>query len=180
MKTRIFVLVLCALLIASSGAFADHGGKGKCCMMDKCGMMDGRGKMMFKMDKDDMFFKKAHFLLENASEIGLTDDQVAKIKAQKYALKKSKIKKSADIKIFALDIKEELGKDTVDLNNLKNMIDKKYAAKAEKAKELAEAYVNLKNILTKEQQKKLKDLCAGGKYGKKMEEPDEEDDKGQE
>lgn len=170
MKARIFVLALCAMIIASACAFADHGDMGKGCMMDK----GSHGKMMMKMGKDDMFFKKAHFILENASAIGLTDDQKTKIKAQKYAVKKSMIKKEADIELLALDIKEELWKDDINLNNLNALIDKKYAAKAEKAKELAGAYVNLKNILTKEQQKKLKDMCEGGMRGKMSHESEEE------
>lgn len=151
---RIFILSLCVLAFASTYALADS------CSTGKCDMMHKNCKMMSKMDRGDMFSCKAHFIVEKASELGLSDDQVEKVKALKYSAKKNLIKKDADIETLALDIKEALGKDEVDLNAVSSLIDKKYAVKAERTKDLVKACVNVKKILTNDQQKKLKDLCS--------------------
>lgn len=158
---KISILVFCALALASTCALADG------CSMGKCDMMHKNGKMMSKMDRGDMFSCKARFIVEKASELGLSDDQVEKVTALKYSVKKNLIRKDADIETLALDIKEALGKDEVDLKAVNSLIDKKYAVKAEKTKDLIEACVNVKRILTKDQQKKLKELCSGCAMGKK-------------
>lgn len=158
---RIFILAFCALALVSTYALADS------CSMGKCDMMNKHGKMMSKMDRGDMFSCKARFIIEKASDLGLSDDQVEKVKTLKYSVKKNLVKKDADIEILALDIKEALGKDEVDLDAVNNLIDKKYAAKAERTKTTIEACINVKKILTKDQQKKLKELCSSCAMGKK-------------
>ena len=105
-----------------------------------------------------MFFHKAHLALSHAAELGLSDDQVSKIKALEYTVKKNLIKEDADIKSLGLDIREAITKDTVDTNAVNSLIDQKYAKKAEKAKETVQAYANLKKILTKDQYDKLKEM----------------------
>jgi Spy/CpxP family protein refolding chaperone len=114
------------------------------------------------MDLADMFVFKAHFILANASDLGLSDDQMDKIMALKYGFKKSVIKNDADIESLVLDIKEELRKAEVDVAAVNTLIDKKYAAKAQRAKEIVSSCVSLKKVLTKEQMGKLKDLWQGG------------------
>ena len=164
----VFVVVLCALALVSSVAFADQCSMGKCCM--------SKGdKMWGKKGHDEMLFKKAHLALAKATELGLTDDQVSKIKALEYNFKKSLIKEDADIKSLCLDIKEAITKDTVDTNAVNSLIDQKYTLKATKAKEAIQACATLKTILSKDQYAKLKDMCAKGMcdkmkhWGKKKE-----------
>lgn len=163
MKVLIVVFLVLAIIPAYSAA--DDWS------MKKCKMMCAPDKGWSKTGDDDMFSKKIGCSLANAEELELSDEQVSKLKALKYSVKKNMIKKDADIEIYALDIKEEMLKDEADINILKGLIDKKYSAKAEKAKDLAEACVNAKNILTKDQQKKLKDIwseCKMGKMGHAM------------
>jgi Spy/CpxP family protein refolding chaperone len=161
---KIFIIAFLALAALSTVALADDSPMGRCTMM--C----AHEKMWSKMDLDDMLFFKIHFVLANAADIGLSDDQAEKIKALKYSVKKGLIKNDADIESIALDIKEELRKDVIDTNAVNGLIDKKYAVKAQKAKDLVGAYANLKTILTKEQIKKAKDLMTGcmGEKGKHM------------
>ena len=156
----IFVVVLCALALASSVTFADQ------CSMGKCNVMSKGHKMWGKKGLDKMFFFKAHLALAKAKELGLSDDQVSKIKALTYNLKKSFIKEDADIKSLGLDIREAITKDTVDTNAVNSLIDKKYALKATKDKEAVEAYANLKKILTKDQYDKLKEMRGRGMWGR--------------
>ena len=157
----IFVVVLCALALISSVTFADQ------CSMGKCNFMSKGHKMWGKRGHDKMFFFKAHLALAKAKELGLTDDQVSKIKALTYNLKKSMIKEDADIKSLGLDIREAITKDTVDTNAVNGLIDQKYTLKAAKDKETVGAYANLKKILSKDQYDKLKEMRGHGMWGKK-------------
>jgi len=155
------IIACCALAVASSPLFAEEG-------MGKCNFMPGRGGMCEKKaDHEGMFLHKASFILKNAAELGLSDDQVEKIKAAEYSLKKSVIKEDADIESLALDIKEALRKDVVDLNAVNSLVDQKYAIKAQKTKEDIAAYANLKALLTKDQHKKMKEIW-GSKGKEKM------------
>jgi len=133
--------------------------------MGKDGVGPQYGKMARGMDKDNIFFYKAHFVMENAAELGLSNEQIEKIKTLKYGIEKNSIKKDADIMILALDIKEALGKDETDINAVNALIDQKYALKAQKAKEEMDACVSLKKILTPEQLKKMKEMHRKGPKG---------------
>ena len=113
-----------------------------------------------------MFLHKARLAVKHAAELGLTDDQVSKIKALEYTLKKGLIKEKADIKSIGLDIREALGKDVVDTSAINILIDKIYAVKAQIAKEDIQAYANLRTIITKDQCNKLKEMRQRGMSGK--------------
>ena len=171
MKYTISILIVafCALALVSSGAFADGPSKGQCNPMAK------HGGVWNKKDSCEVFFHKTRMILKNAAELGLSEDQISKIKALKYNVEKSSIKEDADIKSIALDIREAIRKDDVDANAVNSLIDKKYALKAQKAKDDVEAYVSLKKILTSDQQKKLKEIWSSGMMnGKKHWKAEEE------
>jgi hypothetical protein len=136
------------------------------CEMCRCDMMGMQEKMWSKMELDDMFLKKAHFILANADEIGLNDEQAQKVEALKLSVKKSLIKHDADIELLALDIKEELGKEEINTATVNSLIDKKYGVKAQKAKDIVGAYADIKKSLTKEQQQKLKDMWLSSMTGR--------------
>lgn len=158
---KIFVFAIFLSVVAAPVIFADE-----CPMMHRCKMMDMHEKMWSKMELDDIFFLKAHFIAMNADEIGLSDEQLEKIMALKLNVKKSLIKAKADIETYALDIKNELTKDEINVNSLNGLIDKKYALKTQKAKDLIKAYADLKKLLTDEQKKMLKDIWMGAMKGK--------------
>jgi Spy/CpxP family protein refolding chaperone len=158
----IFFTAFCALAIVSSAAFAQDCPMG----MGKAGMMYGHKQESSQEESGGMFFHQARFILMQKDEIGLTEEQVEKVKTLQYNVEKNLIKEKADLELLVLDIREELRKDDINLNAVRGLIDKKYAAKAQKAKEDVEAYVNLKNILSKDQQKKLQEMGKGGMKGK--------------
>ena len=157
----IFVVILCASALVSSVAFADQ------CSMGKCNVMSKGHKMWGNKGHHEMFLQKAHLALAKAKELGLSDDQVSKIKDLTYNLKKSLIKEDADIKSLGLDIRTAITKDTVDTNAVNSLIDQKYTLKATKAKEAVQACANLKKILSKDQYDKLKEMRGHGMWGKK-------------
>jgi len=148
------IAVLAAVFSLSSAyspALANHGhgqGKGYC---SKCGSSE-------KWGMNDKFFGKAHFLLENKDEIGLSEAQVKDIKDLKMNVKKMLIRQEAEIDIIALDIKSGLMGHPVDVNALNTLIDKKYELKKDKTKQLVQAYAQLKNGLSKPQYEKMKEI----------------------
>lgn len=168
MKRIIMASVLSIFVLAGLAQFAaaDEKAMGTCATkencMSKCNMMMEHESMMSKMDFGDMLTTKIHFILANATEIVLTDDQIAKITALKFAVKKSIIKYDADIESLHLDIMEALMKDDIDAGAIGGLLDKKYAIKAAKAKDLVISYASLLKIITKDQHKKIKDMWMAG------------------
>ncbi len=149
MKKQMWVILLfCAFLLASPRAFAEDGTMGGCKMMHK----------MDKMGPEEKFYQKAFFLLSNADEIGLTDDQVEKIRTLKLKIKKNMIMEDAQIETLALDISEALAADQVDTKKVDSLVDKKYELKKQRTKEIIQGYLDLRGILTKDQQDKLKKM----------------------
>lgn len=144
------VLAACSLMISTSFASADE------CKTEQSDHW--KGKMHHEMGFDKIFFFKSHFILQAADKIGLSEEQTKKIKELAYNVKKSAIKQESEIKLIALDIREEMIKDEINEKAVNDLIDKKYAAESQKAKDGIAAYASLKQIVTKEQFAKLKDL----------------------
>jgi len=156
MKKMMFLFLVlgmvCSLSSTASARFWD-GNKGK---EKECSL---------KMDKEhgqcpitDKFMMKAHFLLENKSDIGLTDDQVKTVKDLKLQMEKDSIRQSADKKTFMLDLKSKLAEDKVDVEGANALIDQNFTAASAAAKSNVATYAKLKSILTPEQIKKMKAL----------------------
>lgn len=138
------------LIVSLSVVYAfDHGKGGfKGCSKEKGYSQKGL---------DDKFNFKAHLFLGKREELGLTDEQVEKIKDLKLKVKKELIMKEAEIKVLGLDIQTAMQGDSVDVEATNAVIDKKYEAKKAKAKFLIKSYAELKDILTKAQKSKLED-----------------------
>ncbi|MFH1412297.1 MAG: Spy/CpxP family protein refolding chaperone [Candidatus Omnitrophota bacterium] len=109
---------------------------------------------------DEKIFMKAGMIIKNQEELGVTDEQVAKVKTLKTALKKDIVRKDAEIEILKIDIESNMYSDAINVEAMNELVDKKYDIKKAKAKALVKAYADLKGILTAEQQAKLKDMCG--------------------
>ena len=135
------VLVLCFVLCSSAALAKDAGRKGE----------DG-----FSLERKVL--RKLGMVIRYQEDLGLTDEQVAQIRDLKVSVQKDLVKKQADIKLLAIDIKTALAEDTIDTKAVGKLIDKKYAVKKDKAMVLVKAYAELKKMLTDEQQKKFKTI----------------------
>ncbi len=111
------------------------------------------------------FMKKAHFLLENKADLGLTDEQVKAIKDMKLQVEKDGIRQNADREIFMLDLKSKLEADKVDVEGTNALIDKGFASLAASTKSNVEAYSKLKDSLTPDQLAKMKEFWKNKKEG---------------
>ena len=149
------VAVLASVLIFGVAALPAYAGHGK-----KAGYHCG--------SKKDKVYRKACMLLKNREELGLSDKQVDKIKALKYDAKKAAIRRQAEIDIIAVDLRKEKHADTLNIEAVNKLIDKKYELKKEKAKASVKACAEIKGTLTEEQKAKLKEIwkkCKKWKMG---------------
>ncbi len=134
-------------------------GKGDCQGQKQCAVSGGHGQ-----DESspcpiiDKIMKKAHFLLENWEEIGLSQEQVNTIKDLKLQDKKSMIRGGADMEIMMLDMKSKLSEEVLDVEGMNAMIDEGMAQMTQSAKASVDVYAKLKAVLTPEQVEKAKAL----------------------
>lgn len=150
-KRSIVIGILVMFLIGIIGVNVSYAGQ-------KGGFHCGKGKGR----QDGLKLKllsQVHRAITNQEELGLSDEQVKKLKDLKITTKKDLVKKQGDIDIVAIDIKAELGEDTIDLAGIDKLIDQKYDLKKSKTKALVKAYADFKKVLTAEQSKKFKTLC---------------------
>ena len=115
-----------------------------------------------KYGLDTKFFHKIHVVLKNQEDLGITDEQIEKIKTLKLNLKKNLIKQKAEIDLVKVDIKSELWEDPIDKERVYKLIDQKYKQKKEKAIAVIDAYDMFKKILTEDQKKKLRAIYSKG------------------
>lgn len=142
-------LVLALLTLTFSGVPAVYA-DGKC--------VHCASKSSQSWGLEEKFFHKAHFMLTNQEEMGLTDQQAENIKKLKIDVKKALIRQDAEIDVLALDIKAALYNRPVDAAALRELIGKKYDLKKGKKQYLADAYAQLVNGLDDQQYQQMKAL----------------------
>jgi len=111
-----------------------------------------------KAGLEEKFFHKAHMILWNKDELGLSEEQTDQIAALKREAKKDIIRKSAEIDILKIDIRSKLYDNPVDVTAIHALIDQKYEIKKAKSKALVNALAKLKASLNEAQWKQLKAL----------------------
>jgi Spy/CpxP family protein refolding chaperone len=131
--------------LSAGSALAGHSGK-------------SHSKSNYRGDLESKLFGKAHYILKNEEELGLSEDQVQQIKDLKRSVKKSLIMQKAQIEVIAVDIKSMLYDNPVDVEGVNALVDQKYDIKKAKTKGLVESFAQLKATLSEEQWAKLKSL----------------------
>lgn len=162
----VFTLFFALSALAVAPAMAEHDGK-QCPMGEKC---EGRNCQKCG-DKDadcgcpvaEKILKKAKFFLKNAKEIGLSDEQVAQIKAIKMDTKKTAIRTKAEMEIFHMDLEAKLSEPTVDVEGLNAMADQASGGFNTGFKASIATYAKLKAILSETQMAKAKDIWMSKK-----------------
>ena len=157
-----FVLIpmflLSMFLCQTTWAECAAGGEDDCHGQKECAMRGDHDDDAYPCPIVDKIMKKAHFLLENKDEIGLSEEQVDTIHDLKLQVKKSLIRNEADMQIMMLDMKSKLGDETLDVEGLDAMIDQGMGQMAQTAKANVDVYAKLKAVLTPEQAEKAKAL----------------------
>jgi len=93
-----------------------------------------------------------------ADKIGLSEEQKSKFDDIITNHKKDMIRKDADISLAQIDLNKLMSQDNPDMNLVKESIQKIATLKADKEFSQFKAMIETKNVLTKEQQDKLKEL----------------------
>ncbi len=156
------IALMIGLFAFITPAFSDHGknhcstGKSESCSGKSC---ERSKKSCSKCPIANAVMKCAHFLLENASEIGLNDEQVKKIKSIKMETKKEAILGAAQMKVMCMDLSSKLCEEKLDVEGINAMIDQGSAGWATAGKKTLKNYADLRAILTPEQMAKAKELC---------------------
>lgn len=165
MKAR-FIAITTLLFAASTlTALPLWAGQGVVCSKPGHSCCKAESKQE-KAGLSDKFFHKAHFILEHAKDLSLSETQIQQIKQLKMSVKKTKIQSAADIDLLMLDIGGLMKEYPTNTEALTGLIDQKYEIKRAKARSFAEAYAQLKNGLSEEQHTALKNIWAE-EHGKK-------------
>ena len=158
--TKLMFLGILTLALTVPSAQAAHGKVGDCGKSCPFSKMKG-------MDKNDgldgKFLYKAHFILENAEGLALSEKQQEDIKKLKMDTKKNLIRQDAEIEVLKIDIQQKLYEPVIDTNAVNQLIDQKYELKKAKAKSAVEAISKLKQSLSDEQSQKVKEMFKSKK-----------------
>lgn len=116
-----------------------------------------------KMDLKEKFFYKAEFIMKNADDLDLSDEQIKSIKNLKMETKKMIVSKEAEAEVIWIDVMSEMYEESVNLEKVNSLIDQKYEIKKALTKGIAASYAKLKGTLSEEQMKELKELWMAQK-----------------
>ncbi|HRZ86412.1 MAG TPA: Spy/CpxP family protein refolding chaperone [bacterium] len=120
-----------------------HGKRGR------CGQGEG-GKCMVT--------GKLMMLEHNKKKLGLTDEQAGKIASIKDGLTKDRIALNAQIDTLEVDIRTLVTADTIEVDKVRPLIEKKYEIEKEIGLKSIEALASAQKVLTPEQNKKAREM----------------------
>ena len=127
---------------------------------------EGHGQMM-GMGNMDKMGDMMGMCIEHADELGLTDDQIMKLKPVHREMQKKQAQFKADVKIAEIDLMELMEVKDFDLEKasaqVKKIADIKTAHRLEMLKDMKE----VRTILTDEQFKKMQKMMMSMRMGEK-------------
>ena len=134
----------------------------------------GHGPMM-EMDHMDMMGGDM-MCIEHAHEMGLTDDQMMKMKPLHREMQKKQIRSKADLKIAEIELMEVMEVKDFDLDKATSAVKKIEDIKTARHLEMLKAMKDMRTILTDDQFKNMHKMCmmkmGEKKHGKmKMDKP---------
>jgi Spy/CpxP family protein refolding chaperone len=127
--------------------------------MPMMGPGGGHGPMMAMGDMDRMG-EMMGMCLENADRIGLTEEQVAKMKPGHNEMQKKQARFKADLKIAEIDLKEIMEVKDFDIEKANAAVRKIGDLKTAHHLEILKTMKEMRGILTDEQFKKMKKMMS--------------------
>jgi Spy/CpxP family protein refolding chaperone len=118
---------------------------------------EGHGQMM-EMDHMDMMGGEMMFM-EHANKMGLTDDQMMKMKPIHREMQKKQIRSKADLKIAEIELMEIMEVKDFDLDRATSAVKKIEDIKTARHLEMLKAMKNMRAILTDDQFKNMQKMC---------------------
>jgi len=150
MKRILTALMLTSVLAVP--AFADtHGKEMKEPKKCECHEQMGRHHMHKRGDMLGM-------LIKHADKVGLSGEQVAKLKDIHRGMEKKKIRSEADMKLARIDMKEIMEVKAFDLEKANAAVQKISDLKRDQHLEMLKSLRDVRSILTDAQFQKIKDM----------------------
>ena len=118
---------------------------------------EGHGQMM-EMGNMDMMGGDM-MCMEHADKMGLTDDQMMKMKPLHREMQKKQIRSKADLKIAEIELKEIMEVKDFDLDKATYAVKKIEDIKTAQHLEMLKAMKDMRAILTDDQFKKMHKMC---------------------
>lgn len=118
---------------------------------------EGHGHMM-EMGNMDRMGDMTGMCIEHADKLGLTDDQIMKMKPVHREMQKKQARFKADLKIAEIELMEIMDVKDFDLEKASSAVKKIGDIKTAHHLEMLKAMKEIRNILTDEQFKKMKKL----------------------
>jgi Spy/CpxP family protein refolding chaperone len=134
--------------------------------MSMKGHGEGHGQKM-EMGTMDKMGEMMGMCIEHADKMGLTDDQVMKMKPVHSDMQKKKARFKADHKIAEIELKEIMEVKDFDLEKANAAIKKIADIKTSHHLEMVKAMKEMRTVLTDEQFKKMKKMMPMKMDGKK-------------
>lgn len=144
MKKIVFALLLTAVFAVPAFSQMDMPMKGH---GSGHGQMMGMGNM--DMMGDDMM------CMEQSNKMGLTDDQMMKMKPLHREMQKKQIRSKADLKIAEIELREIMDVKDFDLDKASSAVKKIEDIKTARHLEMLKVMKDMRAILTDEQFKKM-------------------------
>lgn len=141
----------CASGTCAKGASCDKGSCGSKCPFESCLM------------------KSTCCALKGKEELGLSEDQVAKIEELGQKTKKDVIQRKADVEALDVDLKSLMKSDEFDAGAINALIDKKSDMKKAIMKTIVNSHAEFLSVLNDEQKTKFREMkknCKKGCSGK--------------
>ena len=128
---------------------------------------EGHGQMM-GMGHMDMMGDMMGMCIQHAEMMGLTDDQIAKMKPLHSEMQKKQARFKADLKIAEIELMDILEVKDFDLEKANAAVKKITEIKTAHKLEMLKTMKEMRTIMTDEQFKKMKKMMPMGMGGEKM------------
>lgn len=148
MMKKVFVFIIVGLMLVSM-SFSLQSAPRQRKMMRHAGF----GIMMAEKN-----LLPAFMLLKFKGEIGLTEDQVAKIEKIEESFQEARIRKDADVEVLELKLRTYLKEDKIDRGKMEKMIRDIAKMRTDAQVDHINHLLDIKNILTPDQLKKIEQL----------------------
>jgi len=135
--------------------------------MDMMGHREGLGHMMelcgmCKMDQMDEMGGMMDRCLAHAARLGLTEEQITKIKPIHLEMEKKQVGFMADLRIAQIDFREIMGVKDFDLDKASTQVKKIEKIKTAHHLEMLKLVNEIHSILTDEQFRKMRNMMHDG------------------
>ena len=127
--------------------------------MSMKGHGEGHGQMM-QLGNMDKMGDMMGMCIQNADKIGLTDDQVMKMKPVNIDMQKKQARFKADLKIAEIELMEIMEVKDFDLEKANSAVKKIEEIKTAHHLEMVKTMKEMRTILTDEQFKKTKNMMS--------------------